>query len=122
MVTKTIDVHDAQLLELLPLVEAGTEIILTEGNTPVARLVPIDLSSSPRIAGLHRGAIMTTDDFDEPLSDEFWTGTARSFCSILMFLYGGIVNRNDCRHVPGNCVKIAKTSFCSVSPAPGRYK
>jgi hypothetical protein len=23
--------------------------------------------------GLFRGAIATTDDFDEPMSDEFWT-------------------------------------------------
>jgi hypothetical protein len=29
-----------------------------------------------RKAGLHTGAIWTSGDFDEPLSDEFWTGTS----------------------------------------------
>lgn len=29
-----------------------------------------------RKAGLHMGAIRISDDFDEPLPDEFWTGTA----------------------------------------------
>jgi antitoxin (DNA-binding transcriptional repressor) of toxin-antitoxin stability system len=76
MVTKTIDVHEAELDELLRLVEAGTEVILTEENTPIARLMPIDASIAPRVAGLHREAIVTSEDFDEPLSDELWTGTA----------------------------------------------
>ncbi len=29
-----------------------------------------------RKAGLHAGAIWVSEDFDEPLPDEFWTGTA----------------------------------------------
>ena len=43
MQTKTVDVHEAQthLVELLSLVTAGTEIILTEGSTPLARIVPM---------------------------------------------------------------------------------
>jgi hypothetical protein len=28
---------------------------------------------TPRVAGLHPGAIWTSDDFDEPLPDDFWT-------------------------------------------------
>jgi len=42
MQTKTVDIHEAQthLVELLSLVTAGTEIILTEGSTPLARIVP----------------------------------------------------------------------------------
>jgi hypothetical protein len=28
----------------------------------------------PRILGLNRGAMKMTDDFDEPLPDEFWLG------------------------------------------------
>ncbi len=76
MSTKTIDIHDAQtqFLDLLSLVETGTEIILVENNVPVARLLPIRKSSGPRIPGLHQGAIWTSDDFDEPLSEEFWAG------------------------------------------------
>jgi hypothetical protein len=28
----------------------------------------------PRILGLHAGMIWTSDDFDDPLPDEFWLG------------------------------------------------
>ncbi len=72
---KTIDLHEAQtnLAELVTLVRAGVEVMLTEGNTPIARLVPIS-PGLPRIAGLHHGAIWTSDDFDEPLPEEFWVG------------------------------------------------
>lgn len=75
--TKTIDVSEAQsrLSEILSLVAHGAEIILTEDEKPVARLVPIDSSSTQRTAGLHSGVIWTSDDFDQPLSDEFWTGS-----------------------------------------------
>ena len=76
MQTKTVDVHEAQthLVELLSLVTAGTEIILTEGSTPLARIVPMAGATTPRVAGLHPGAIWTSEDFDEPLPEEFWTG------------------------------------------------
>ncbi len=78
MPTKTVDVREAQmsLKELLSLVVEGTEIVLTEGSTPLARLVPIASPTTPRIAGLHTGAIWTSDDFDEPLPEEFWIGEA----------------------------------------------
>ena len=33
----------------------------------------VDLSK-PRILGLHPGAIWMSDDFDDPLPDEFWLG------------------------------------------------
>ena len=75
MVTKTVDVQEAKanLMELLSLVMTGTEVILMQDSTPVARLVPIALTTAPRVAGLHGGAIWTSDDFDEPLPDEFWS-------------------------------------------------
>ncbi len=78
MATKTIDVHEmpGQLKELLALVEAGGEIIVMDGAKTIARLVPVADKKSMRIAGLHQGAITTSDDFDEPLSDEFWASTA----------------------------------------------
>lgn len=77
MQTKTVDVHEAQahLAELLSLVTAGTEIILTEGSTPLARIVPMARAPTPRVAGLHPGAIWTSEDFDEPLPEDFWTDT-----------------------------------------------
>jgi antitoxin (DNA-binding transcriptional repressor) of toxin-antitoxin stability system len=76
MLKKTVDVREAQisLKELLPLVIAGTEIILAEDSIPVARLAPIALPAIPRVAGLHTGAIWISDDFNEPLPEEFWAG------------------------------------------------
>lgn len=79
MSTETIDVQEAQinLSELISRVMAGTEIILTEGTTPLVRLVPVGQPShAPRVAGLHSGAIIMEDDFDTPLPDDFWTGSS----------------------------------------------
>jgi antitoxin (DNA-binding transcriptional repressor) of toxin-antitoxin stability system len=75
MLTRMIDLGDAQadLRELISLVLEGTEIILTEDSTPLARLVPIGAKTSRQV-GLHAGAIQISDDFDEPLSNEFWVG------------------------------------------------
>jgi antitoxin (DNA-binding transcriptional repressor) of toxin-antitoxin stability system len=77
MPAKTVEIQQTQtyLKELLSLVVKGTEIILTQGSTPIARLVPITASPiGPRVAGLHLGAIWMSDDFDEPLPDDFWLG------------------------------------------------
>ncbi len=92
MLTKTVDVHEAQtnftkLLALLNFVQTkehsapqrranltgsvplstrksivleGTEVILTQDSTFIARLVPIVSPTGPREAGLHRGAIWTS--------------------------------------------------------------
>ena len=59
MLTKTIDVHEAQtnFTKLLALVLEGTEVILAQDNTLIARLVPIASPTRPRVAGLHGGAI-----------------------------------------------------------------
>jgi antitoxin (DNA-binding transcriptional repressor) of toxin-antitoxin stability system len=72
MPAKTIDIRNepTDLDNLLSLIAEGTEVLLTDGDTPVARLVPI----GKRVAGLHTGAIWTSEDFDQPLPEEFWTG------------------------------------------------
>lgn len=62
----------ARLTELISVVAAGTEVILTDGSTPLARRVPFTFGTTLRVAGLHAGAIQTSDDFDGPLPDEFW--------------------------------------------------
>jgi antitoxin (DNA-binding transcriptional repressor) of toxin-antitoxin stability system len=78
MLTQTIDVYEAQirLLELLGSVTAGEEVMLTKGDQPIARLVPVKPAATPRVAGLHIGAISTSEDFDEPLPAGFWLGDA----------------------------------------------
>lgn len=74
--TRTVDVAEAQnqLRALLELALAGNEVLIAEGDKPLARLVPIAVSKKKRIPGLNRGMIWTSDDFDAPLADEFWLG------------------------------------------------
>jgi antitoxin (DNA-binding transcriptional repressor) of toxin-antitoxin stability system len=76
MATRTVDIAEAQasLPDLVVLVNAGVEVVLTRDSAPVACLVPMAPLSAKRVAGLHPGAVRASDDFDEPLSDEFWTG------------------------------------------------
>lgn len=78
--TTTIDLSEAQSLSrLIDLAKAGNEVIIAENSTPVARLTAIasaETGQKPRVAGLHQGAIQVSDDFDDPLPDEFWTGEA----------------------------------------------
>ncbi len=85
MATKTIDIREAQtqLNELLSLALQGTEIIFAKDNTPLARLIPVSgTASQSRIAGLHKGAIWISDDFDDPLPDAFWlTGIRQTSAS-----------------------------------------
>lgn len=77
MVAKTVDIKDAQsqFSELVSLALEGNEVIITQNSKPVARLVPLSAASQPRVAGLNRDQIAASEDFDEPLADEFWTGS-----------------------------------------------
>ncbi|MBF0228787.1 MAG: toxin-antitoxin (TA) system antitoxin [Desulfamplus sp.] len=74
MLTKMINIKDIQtnINDLLLIALEGTEIIFTENNIPLARLTPMANSIS-RQAGLHKGVIWTSEDFDEPLPESFWT-------------------------------------------------
>ncbi|MEK6408812.1 MAG: type II toxin-antitoxin system prevent-host-death family antitoxin [Acidobacteriota bacterium] len=76
--TRIVSVDEAQenLKDLLALAMAGNEVIITEHGKPVARLVPIPVAAAnkKRVAGLNRGTIWTSEDFDQPLPDEFWLG------------------------------------------------
>ena len=76
MPTTTIDVNTARtsLRDLIGMVQDGEEILLVDGETPLARVVPAAPVRSARIAGLQAGQIWASDDFDEPLPDDFWIG------------------------------------------------
>jgi antitoxin (DNA-binding transcriptional repressor) of toxin-antitoxin stability system len=65
-----------QLAELVAQAASGTEVVLTEDHTPRARLVAVSAGSTQRVPGLHPGSMAASDDFDAPLPDEFWAGTA----------------------------------------------
>ena len=71
----SIDEAKNRLQDLLALASEGNEVIITDEGKPLARLVPIaSPKNKKRTAGLNRGEIWTSDDFDEPLPDEFWNG------------------------------------------------
>lgn len=75
---KTVDLIEpnATLAELVSLVTSGTQVVVTQAGNPVARLVPVDAVTEPRVPDLHPGAFQPSEDFDAPLSDEFWAGEA----------------------------------------------
>ena len=68
MKTETVDVNDAQvqLKELVQRAISGVRVVLSENGKPLAQIVPL----RRRVAGLHPGAIWTSDDFDEPLPQD----------------------------------------------------
>ena len=79
--TTTIDISEAQaqLAELLDKLRDGIEIIIAQGSKPIARLSAITPQTAPeeqekRVGNLNPGSIWISDDFDEPLPDEFWLG------------------------------------------------
>ncbi|MDF5726026.1 MAG: prevent-host-death protein [Rhizonema sp. PD37] len=85
MSTKTVDLKQLQIsfTELLSLIQNDREIVITEGNTPVAILTilnPIALNNleSEKIPqpGLNLGAMIMNNDFEQPLSDDFWLQNA----------------------------------------------
>jgi antitoxin (DNA-binding transcriptional repressor) of toxin-antitoxin stability system len=77
VLTKTISIRDAQanLREWVKRALQGDEIIIADADMPPVRLVPLVRGDQPRVAGLNQGQIWTSDDFDQPLPDKFWTGS-----------------------------------------------
>lgn len=75
MQTEMVDVAEAQahLKELVRRVSEGLQVILSENEKPVARLMPL----RKRIAGLDAGSTWTSDDFDAELPDPFWMAKER---------------------------------------------
>ena len=72
MVTKTIDIDrtPTSLDDLLTILQGDTEILLTKGDEPLARLSRVERPSkrkTPRVPSLHAGTTWASDDFDEPL-------------------------------------------------------
>lgn len=70
--TVNLDKVEKQLAELLAIVENNGEIVIVQNGKPLARLESVAPPKKKRIAGLNRGMIWTSEDFDEPLPDEFW--------------------------------------------------
>ncbi|MEW6212194.1 MAG: type II toxin-antitoxin system prevent-host-death family antitoxin [Acidobacteriota bacterium] len=67
--SQTVNIEEAknQLADLIAIVSEGGEVIITQDGKPLARLVSVTQPKKKRIAGLNRGTIWTSKDFDEPL-------------------------------------------------------
>jgi prevent-host-death family protein len=67
----TVTIHDAKtnLSKLIARVEAGEEIMIARGKTPVARLTPVRAPAATRRFGALKGIISVGPEFFEPLSD-----------------------------------------------------
>lgn len=75
--TKTIDITEAKnhLEELISSLAQCDEIIVTTDAKPYARMASFFALKRERIPGLGKGDIVwISDDFDDPLPDEFWLG------------------------------------------------
>ena len=66
-----VNVHEAKtnLSKLLERVEAGEEIVIARGRTPVAKLVPIKPRRARRRLGVLDGEFLIPDDFNRPLPE-----------------------------------------------------
>lgn len=67
----SIPIHEAktQFSRLVARAEAGEEIVVRRGPTPVAKIVPYRAPVTPRRPGALKGQIVLAEDFDETPSD-----------------------------------------------------
>lgn len=60
-----------QLPKVITAIANGEEVILTNAEVPVAKLIKLEPEMLGRVPGSARGLFTMTDDFDEPLDDLF---------------------------------------------------
>jgi prevent-host-death family protein len=67
-----VSIHDAKthFSKLIARAEAGEEIIVRRGPTPVAKIVAYQAPTTPRTPGSLKGRIVIAEDFDE-LPEDF---------------------------------------------------
>jgi len=67
----TVTIHDAKtnLSKLLARVEAGEEIVIVRGKTPIARLTPIHAPPAKGEFGAVKGMASAGPEFSEPMTD-----------------------------------------------------
>ena len=73
MTTISIEEAQATLTDLIHRLIPGDEVVITEGDQPVARIVPTArpaAGQTPRLPGTLRGTVLyMAPDFDAPLDD-----------------------------------------------------
>jgi prevent-host-death family protein len=69
MATVTVHAAKTNLSKLLARVEAGEEIVIARGRTPIARLTPINAPPAKRQFGAFKGVLTVGPEFFEPMTD-----------------------------------------------------
>ncbi len=77
--TKTISVNDVSVQTVIALTRNGDEVVLEENGESLVKVTPIEKPKElkQRIAGLGKGTVWMSDDFDDELPDEFWLADRR---------------------------------------------
>ncbi|MHC5777325.1 type II toxin-antitoxin system Phd/YefM family antitoxin [Nostoc sp.] len=80
--TITVNVSEvtAKFSELLSQVLLGEEVVIAEKGIPVARLVALTDTASPRIPGLDKGKVIIAPDFNEPLPEDILNDFDNALC------------------------------------------
>ena len=61
------------LIDLLSDIQNQTEVLLIREGVPLAKVMPLPVEQHVTSkVGLNYGAMVMSDDFDEPLPDAFW--------------------------------------------------
>ena len=70
MSTITLQEAQTRLSEIIHRLTPGEEVVITENNQPVARLLPSEQQEKPRQLGTLKGTVLyMAPDFDAPLED-----------------------------------------------------
>ncbi len=72
MAMLTIEEAQAQLGDLIHRLTPGEEVVITENNRPVAKLVATSLPQESRKVpklGTQRGSVLSMEHFDDPLEE-----------------------------------------------------
>jgi len=72
MSTITIQEAQATLTDLIHRLNPGEEVVITENEKPVAKLVPTSTPPEPRKVprfGTLKGTVISMDHFDDPIED-----------------------------------------------------
>ena len=72
----TVDVPEvaAKISELLSQVRLGEEVVIVDAGVPIARLIAIPKSMSPRIPGQDKGKVTIAEGFNDPLPPDLLNG------------------------------------------------
>lgn len=73
--TKTISLNEnVSIQTVIALTKNGDEVLIEENGEPIIKVLPVEKPKvrKQRIAGLGKGTMWMSEDFDAELPDEFW--------------------------------------------------